>query len=89
MATLAKCRWAEVFFTCYRLSYLTRMRQHTHSWMAHLHWEPLNPSHLHNRDNYLASRVPGPGRCEGLLRVPGRSHLCTLNVRLTLLSHSV
>ena len=57
--------------------------------MAYLHWEPLKLLQIHSCDNYLASRVPGPGRSERLLCVPGQFHFFTLNVRLTLLCNSV
>ena len=57
--------------TCYRLGYLHRMKEHTITWKATLPWEPRSLLQIHFRDNCLASRVPGPGRSEGLLCFPG------------------
>ena len=57
--------------------------------MAYLHWGPRSFLQIHSRDNYLASRVPGPERCERLLCVPGQFHFFTLYVRLTLLCNWV
>ena len=73
------------YSTCQPRRLLPRMRLHTSSRTAFFCWEPRNFPQIHHHDYYVASRVPGPGRSEGLLCVPGRNSLNTLSIRLALL----